>query len=185
MLVLAASCCLYACENDIQEVKNLGVHKLGVEEGKNIQSYLSDDGKMKAKLSAPVMLRYQFDSAMIEFPKTLHVDFYDSLTTIESKLDARYGRYLENDNKVFLKDSVVVFNRKGDTLWCEELYWDQYKSTFYTDKPAIVSQHSPRQKIYARNGLLADQNFKWFTLHEIGPGALGGKSIINVPDSSY
>ena len=180
---LCACLFLFACENDVKEVRALGTKTLGVEEGKNIESFLSNSGKMKAKLTTPVMLRYLYDSPRIEFPKRLHVDFYDTLTTIESQLNARYGRYLENDNKVFLRDSVVVFNRKHDTLWCDELYWDQYKGTFHTDKPVVLSQANPRQKIYSSKGLDADQNFTWFTLHEIGRNYTGKESFINVPDS--
>ena len=165
-------------------VKSLSQHKLGVEEGKNIVSLMSNGGKTTAKLTAPVMLRYQTDTSKIEFPKSLHVDFYDSLTTVESQLFAKFGRYLENDNKVFLKDSVLVFNRKKDTLWCNELYWDQAQSIFYTDKPVVISQQNPRQKIYGQ-GLRADQNFKWFTLNKIGRVNTGQQSFINVADSTY
>ena len=175
---------LNGCENDIQMVKSLSQHKLGVEEGKNIISLMSNAGKTTAKLTAPVMLRYQTDTSKIEFPKSLHVDFYDSLTTVESQLFAKFGRYLENDNKVFLKDSVLVFNRKKDTLWCNELYWDQAQSIFYTDKPVVISQQNPRQKIYGQ-GLRADQNFKWFTLNKIGRVNTGQQSFINVADSTY
>ena len=175
---------LFSCENDIQEVKDLGKRNPGIEEGKNIESFLSNDGKVKAKLIAPVLLRYQNDSGKTEFPKTLHVDFYDTLGTVESQLNAQYGKYLENDNKVFLRDSVIVFNRKRDTLWCQELYWNQLTATFFTDKPAIVSQYQ-RQKIYAEKGLVADQNFKWFTLNKVGKVNTGKDNFINVPDSSY
>lgn len=173
-----------ACENDIKKVQDLGKKKLGVEEGKNIESFLSQGGKMRAKLTAPFMLRYQMDTVKVEFPKTLHVDFYDSVLQVESQLFAKYGRYLENENKVFLRDSVIVFNRKGDTLWCNELYWDQSKKTFYTDKPVTISQHDPLQKISGL-GLNADQNFKWFTLTKVGHIFTGKESFINMPDSSY
>ena len=175
---------LVSCENDIQMVKSLSQHKLGVEEGKNIVSLMSNGGKTTAKLTAPIMLRYQLDTSKIEFPKSMHVDFYDSLTTVESQLFAKFGRYIENENKVFLKDSVIVFNRKMDTLWCNELYWDQAQSIFYTDKPVVISQQNPRQKIYGQ-GLKADQNFKWFTLNKIGRVNTGQQSFINVADSTY
>ncbi len=175
---------LLSCENDIEMVKALGVHKPGVEEGKNIVSLMTNDGKANAQLTAPLMLRFQIDSPRVEFPKSLHVDFYDSLTTVESQLFAKFGRYVETENRVFLKDSVIVFNRKKDTLWCEELYWDQRKGTFYTDKPVVISQQSPLQKIYGR-GLNADQNFKWFTLSKIGRINTGKQSFINISDSLY
>jgi hypothetical protein len=43
---------MLACENDVNEVKELGKKKPGIEEGKNIVSFLSMGGKMKAKLTA-------------------------------------------------------------------------------------------------------------------------------------
>ena len=166
-----------SCENKIETVKNLGKGRPGVEEGRNIESFLSQSGKMKAKLVSPLMLRFLLDTPKVEFPTKMHVDFYDSLTTIESQLNSKYGRYFENQNQVFLRDSVIVFNRTGDTLWCDELYWDQNKSTFYTDKKVTISQRSPKQKIRG-TGLIADQNFRWFTITD-------PNGIVIVPENSY
>lgn len=165
-----------ACENDIKDVQNLNKKSIGIEEGKDIESYLSEDGKVKAKLMAPLMLRYQTDTVKVEFPQTLRVDFFNDSTKIDSKLFAKYGRYLENENKVFLRDSVIVFNITGDTLICQELYWDQNKAIFYTDKKVIVRK--PDQKVYG-TGLVADQDFKKFTIKKVH------NSYIDIPDSSF
>jgi LPS export ABC transporter protein LptC len=165
-----------SCENDIQQVQEMNRRSIGIEEGKQIESFLSQNGKLKAKLMAPLMLRYQKDTPMVEFPKTLRVDFYNDSTKIESKLFAKYGNYLENENKVFLRDSVVVFNVSGDTLFCKELYWDQVKAEFYTDKNVIISK--PDEKFYGK-GLRADQSFKWLTLNHVY------NSYLNIPDSSF
>lgn len=165
-----------SCENDIHEVENLNKKSLGIEEIKDIESYLSQAGKVKAKLMAPLMLRYQSDTPKVEFPKSLHVDFFNDSTKVESKLSAKYGRYLENENKVFLRDSVVVFNMTGDTLFCQELYWDQNKAIFYTDKNVII--HKPDQKVYG-TGLIADQDFKNITIKKVH------NSYVNIADSSF
>ena len=151
-------------------VNELSIKKIGVEEGKYIESYMSTAGKVKAKLTAPFMLRSQYDSAKVEFPKTLNVEFYDSLLKPESHLFAKYGKYLEFDNTVLLRDSIVVYNIKNDTIWCNELIWDQNKGTFFTDKPVIVSQNngSIRQKVFAKGGLQSDQGFKIFRLFKVG-----------------
>ena len=167
---------ILSCENDINIVKNLNKKSISIEEGKQIESYLSQGGKVKAKLMAPTMLRYQLDTPKVVFPNSLKVDFYNDSTKIESRLFAKYGQYLENDNKVFLKDSVVVFNINGDTLFCQELYWDQVKSIFYTDKNVII--HKPDQKVYG-NGLIADQSFKWFTIKH------PHNSFMNIKDSAF
>ena len=169
-----------SCENDITEVDNLGKREIGIEEGKNIVSLLSNGGIMRAKLTAPVLLRYQTQVPKVEFPNTLHVDFYDSLKNVESQLFAKYGEYKENQNLIYLRDSIVVFNIKGDTLLTNELYWDQNQRVFYNDKPTIVIQSNPRQRLYSSKGLTADQNMNWFTLKELQPG-----SFTVIPDSTY
>ena len=155
---------LAACENDLQEVNALSEKKTSVEEGHQIVSYLSQSAKMKAKLTAPLMRRYQTDSPYVEFPRSLHVDFFDDSLRIESKLEARYGRYKENEQKVFLKDSVVVSNLKGDTLWCRELWWDQQLQQFYTNKAVRIRR--PDLMIYGK-GLKAAQDLSWYNLDSV------------------
>ncbi len=168
------------CENEITKVQDLGKKTLGIEEGINIESYMSQAGKMKAKLKAPFMLRYLLDTPKVEFPKTMHVDFFDDTLGIESQLNCKYGRYLESDNKVYLYDSVVVFNRTGDTLWTNELLWDQLKGEFYTDKFVKVKKGFNATYIKAYKGMRSDQ-----TLNNIRFFEVRDDSYFIVPDSSY
>jgi LPS export ABC transporter protein LptC len=166
-----------SCENDMNVVRNLGKKKIGVEEAKQIESFLSQGGKVKAKLTAPLMLRYQLDTVKVEFPKSLHVNFFDDSLRVESQLNAKYGRYLENENKVFLRDSVVVFNVTGDTMHAKELYWDQREQRYYTDKNVIVIYKNPAQKVYG-TGLVADQALRNITIKN-------PKGFMIIPDSTY
>ena len=124
-----------ACENSEKELKDLTSKRIGVEEAKGVTIDYNTAGKSKAKLIAPYMLRYQDTVPYIEFPKTVHADFFDDSAAVETRLDAHYGRYMETESKVFLRDSVRVFNRNGDTLYCKELYWDRSRkgSEFYTE----------------------------------------------------
>jgi LPS export ABC transporter protein LptC len=149
------------CENDLKKVDSLLQKKTGVEEAKQIESYLSETGKVKARLTSPLMRRYMVDSSFMEFPNSLHVDFYDDSIKIESTLDAMYAKYLESQKKIFLKDSVMVINlQTGDTLKSRELWWDQNKEEFYTDKPAELHQRNGNV-LYHRNGLRAAQDLSW------------------------
>ena len=118
LAVLSISCCFFisACENDPKMIDDWSKKKEMVEVGKNIEAYLSQESKVKAKLTAPLMLRHEADTLYTEFPNSLHVDFYDDSTKIESWVDSKHGKYFENMNKVYLWDSVVVINIKGDTL---------------------------------------------------------------------
>ncbi|OYZ00451.1 MAG: LPS export ABC transporter periplasmic protein LptC [Sphingobacteriia bacterium 28-36-52] len=171
---------MLGCENDVNEVKELGKKKPGIEEGKNITSFLSMGGKMKAKLTAPLLLRYQGDSALkSEFPKTLFVEFYNDSMKLESTLRANYGRYIENENKIYLRDSVVIIRINGDTLETSELLWDQTLGRFHTDKPVTTSQRNPRQKLYAKKGFSSNQTLTDITYYELDLG-----SFLILPDST-
>lgn len=149
---------MWSCENNVNDVKALGTKAGGVDIGKDVAIYISTEGKISAKLTAPLMNKYLIDNGkMIEFPNSIKADFYKDNFTVESKLTAKYANYIENENKVFLRDDVVVFNVLGDTLWSKEMYWDQNTSKFSTDKDVIVKQHNPIAKIYGK-GLEANQN---------------------------
>jgi len=153
-----------ACENSEKMIEDWTKKKVMVEEAKNIESYLSQESKVKAKLTAPLMFRYETDTVYFEFPKTLHVDFYDDSTKIESWLDSKHGKYFENLNKVYLWDSVVVINRNGDTLKSADLWWDQNAKLFYTDKYA--EYRTKEKQIFPGKGLEATQDFARITFKQ-------------------
>ena len=163
ILKIAVAClssCFFmaSCENDVDAVKALGARISGIDVGKDVAIYISNDGKLGAKLTSPLMNRYLEDSSkMIEFPLSIHVDFYKDSNQVESQLSAKYAKYKETENIVFLKEDVIIFNTLGDTLWCKEMYWDQNTGKFYTEKDVVVKQHNPLAKIYGK-GLEANQN---------------------------
>ena len=150
---------LSSCENDERKIDELLKKKVAIEEGKQIEGYMSQDSKMKARLISPYMIRSQNDSAaFMEFPNTLHVDFFSDSTQVESTLDAHYAKYFVNQRKIFLRDSVVVINKmNGDTLRAPELWWDQNTEEFTTDKPVRVYQRD--KTIFGKFGLKAKQDF--------------------------
>ena len=117
---------LFACENDANKVNNINKKKTGVEEAREININYTMGGKTKSILTAPLMLNVDDAIPYIEFPKTLHADFYNEAGEIESVLTANYAKYKQNASIVFLRDSVKVINIKnGDTFYCNELYWDR------------------------------------------------------------
>ena len=156
---LFLSCCFVSsCENTQEDINRFNSTKVMQEEATGIVSYISQQGKMKAKLTAPLLLRVMADTQYVEFPRSLHVDFYDDSTKIETWLDSKYGKYFENYNKVYLRDSVVVITLKGDTLRCHDLWWDQNKGLFFTD--SVATYRSPGNDITGGKGMEATQDLK-------------------------
>jgi LPS export ABC transporter protein LptC len=162
---LCISCCFVCgCENDDKVIEELTKNVVMKEEARNIESFMSQEGKMKARLTAPLMYRVSADTQYVEFPHKLHVDFYNDSLVRETWLDCKYGKYYENFNKVYLRDSVVVITLKGDTLKSPDLWWDQNKGIFYTDKYA--EYRSKDQQVQGHKGLQATQDLKTVTFIE-------------------
>ncbi len=159
-----------SCENDDRTIKELTEKVVLKEEAVNIESLLSQNGKLKAKLTAPLMQRYFGDTLYSDFPESLHCDFYDDSARLETWLDSRKGKYFENLNKVYLWDSVVVINRSGDTLKCKDLWWDQNTKLFYSENYAEYLTKD--KKIYPGKGLEASQDFSRVTFHDLLPSVL-------------
>ncbi|MBC7889978.1 MAG: LPS export ABC transporter periplasmic protein LptC [Ferruginibacter sp.] len=168
---------LYSCENDINEIMDFDAKSTGIEIAKKVTVHYSINGKRKAILTSPLMYRVQDTVPYVEFPKTIHVDFFGEKDSIDSKLDARYAKYKETRSIVFLKDSVRVINVLGDTLYCDELYWDLKRTgaEFYTDKPVRIRT---RTQIINGIGMEARQDFKEY--HIVHP-----TGIVSVPASQF
>lgn len=175
LLIAGISCLAGACGDNAKPVAVRGPRKIIPEVVDSITSMLSEPSmdsskhltaKVKGKLTAPYMLRYpRPDSPYAEFPRSLHVDFYNDSMQLESQLDAHYGKYLQNQDKVFLKDSVVVKNIiKKDTVHCRTLWWDQHTEKFTTDDPVRI--YTPDKILYGI-GMEADQNFRWYTIKKM------------------
>ena len=166
-----------SCGNTDKEVNEYNSKSLGVEEIKNADINYTLGGRAKAKLLSPLMLRVQDTNPYVEFPKKLHVDFFDATGTVESQLDALYGKYYEQESKVFLKDSVRVVNVKGDTLYCDELWWDRNRkdNEFYTELPVRIRT---KTQIINGVGMEASQDFKGYVIKKV-------TGTINVPNSQF
>lgn len=176
-----------ACENSDEELRERTRKKMGVDEALNVESLFSQAGKLKAKLTSAIMYRYQDTLPRIEFPNKLHVDFYNDSLQIESILDAKYGRYIEGQNKMYLRDSVVVIQKfNQDTLRCEELWWDQNKERFYSDKPIKITKKDGT--VLPGKGLEASQDFRNIKILNPSDGILpvpaSEFSAVTMPDSN-
>jgi LPS export ABC transporter protein LptC len=165
---------LLSCENDTKVVNDLNKKKvIGTEEATDIKMNYTMGGKIKAILTAPLMLHVEDSTAYYEFPKTLYAEFYNVQEQKESKLTALYGKYQDGKNIIYLRDSVKIINMlKGDTIYCEDLYWDRSRTgvEFYTNKKVQIRQKDGQYM--NGSGMEADQAFKNYHL-------TNGSGVIN------
>lgn len=168
----------YSCENDRGIVNDMYKKKLGVEEARDIKMNYTTSGRTKAILTAPLMLRVQDTVPYYEFPKSLKANFYNETGQVESILTALYAKYKESQSIVYIRDSVKVINvQKGDTLYCQELYWDRSHrgAEFFTNKPVRIRT---KTQVLDGIGMESSQDFSdWRILDPTG--------ILNVPAAKF
>lgn len=169
----------YGCENSLKDIKALDEKTVGKEVAKDVVIHYSVGGKQKADLVGPLMYRVQDTVPYVEFPQTIHVDFFDQLEKKESMLDAKYARFIETQSKIYLRDSVRFIGLvNGDTLYCGELYWDRNRPVyqFYTDKPVQIRT---KTQVIDGVGFETTQDFKEKLIKHVT------NSILKVPASQF
>ncbi|MGX5817896.1 LPS export ABC transporter periplasmic protein LptC [Chitinophaga lutea] len=155
-LIALAFC---SCENDMNAVRQFDQSKMGVEQGYDVETILSQQAHVKGVLTSPYMERHVSTPPYTEFPRGLRVQFYNDSLQTTSVLTARYGKYMDGENDVYLRDSVVFVNLTDmRRLDCQDLRWDNKKELFITDKPCRLT--SPGQTIYG-TGFEANRDFSW------------------------
>ncbi len=156
---------LFSCENDINVINSLKIDEnQAVESTYDVKMNISDSGKVLMLLESPQVDKYISDREYIEMPKGIHIIFYDSIGQIRSTLDADYAISYTGSKIMEAKNNVVAVNiNKDQTLYTEELIWDQRKHTIFTENEVKIVTGN---KILFGDGFTSDENFRdWEITH--------------------
>lgn len=153
-----------SCKNDPEEIDAL-VSKQSMQEDKadDVVIIYSERGKSKIRMFATEFIRNEIAKPpYVDMRKGLKVEFFeDSSDNVESTLTALYARWYEGKGNVLIRDSVVVVNKKGETLRTEELIWNQNVKKFYTEKFVRINT---QDQIMFGDGLEANEDFSWYRI---------------------
>lgn len=154
---------LSACENDLKKVEQISAKKLivPVDKSTGVEIIYSDSAKVRAKLITPELLNFKTEKPYIEMKKGLTIIFYDQNQQETSRLKADYAIRYERENSVELKRNVVASNTKGETFKSDELFWDENKRRFYSNK--LVSITSKDNVLYGTS-FWANEDFSYYEI---------------------
>jgi LPS export ABC transporter protein LptC len=159
-----------SCENDIAVVNTINAENekvLPIEADKNAEIMYSDSAQVRAKLTAPILNRFEGKKKYMELPKGMEVIFYDEHRNQQTKLTADYGIGFESNEgmeHMEAKRNVVVINQKGDTLNTEHLIWNAVTKKIFTD--AFVKITTKDDVIWG-DGLTSNQDFSDYTITNV------------------
>jgi LPS export ABC transporter protein LptC len=156
---------LVGCENSKDDIKNITTRDtLPSESAKEVTFFFSDSAKIKMKMVSPKVENYPGSNAYIEFPKGIHIWFYDDSMQVETEITANYAIRHEKEFLMEAKNDVVVTNKEGERLNTEHLIWDEKKEMIYTKEFVRITTAS--EVVYG-TGLESDQNFTKYKINNI------------------
>jgi len=133
---------LAACSNDMQEVNQMfETINTEIEHADDVEIIYSDSAKVRLKVSGPKLERHVKKNQQKDvFTDGVHVEFLDEQQVTLSWLDARFLEKVDKDDKVYVRDSVVLYNAENEKLETSELIWDEKTERIYTDKFVRITQ---------------------------------------------
>ena len=130
----------YACVNDLDSIDKVTYDpKAPIEVAQNLEVIYKDSGFAQMKIFATIAETYRSPEHLTKLKDGLKIDFYSLKGEVVSTLTSYYGEINFTTGKVFVRDSVVLYNHeKKQYLETEELFWNQNDSTIYTEKNVII-----------------------------------------------
>ncbi len=165
LLILLGVFCLSACENDIERIHSLtNANNFPEISGKKVEILYSDSGKVKMQLNADEIQQFaKADRPYVEFPKGIHVVFFDDSLNIESEVIADYAKYYQDDKLWEARGNVIANNTaKGEKLNTEELFWDENLGRIYSNSFSRIENNDGT--FYGQNGFESNQKFSHWKL---------------------
>lgn len=147
----------FSCKDNFKAVQKLGISEnepIGIAE--NINLVHTDSGKVKAILLSPKMLNYQNrDFPFFEFPNGITLDIFDDKNQ-KNVVIADYAINYSKTNLIDLQGNVKIITSTNDTLYAEQLFYDQKKEWLFTNKPVTFRTG---QDLINGNGFDSDSKF--------------------------
>lgn len=131
---------LFACENDLEEIKKVSdIPGAPEERTKNLELVYSDSGQTKIYLNAALAESYYKPIHTIKFKDGVKVRFFNPDGSVKTILTAKYGEIIQNEGQMIARDSVVMLNlNRNQQLETEELIWNQSTQAVNSNKPVLV-----------------------------------------------
>jgi len=136
MVTVFAVTMFFSCKNNLKDVQKIGISEnepIGVAEDINLK--YTDSGKIKAILISPKMLDYSNrDFSYNEFTEGINLTLFDDENR-KSTVVADYAIVYNDTDLMDLQGHVILATHTKDTLFAEQLYYDQKKEWLFTNKP--------------------------------------------------
>lgn len=128
----------------------------------NMVITMSEFGKTSFIVEAPLMNKYYSDSSYSDCPKGIRISSFTESGQKQAIITADYAIEKLNKSYKASKNVVIIDVIKGDTLYTDEITWDQQKRTIFSN--SLVKQAKADGSIHYGDGFTADERFTHYTI---------------------
>ncbi len=156
---------LFSCTNDPKLVQDFVRGKeQPIEQIKEAEILHTENGKIKVKIVANKIERFQNQHPGLIFSEGMEVYFYNDSSNLQSVLMANHASIDENKKIMVAKNNVVLTNNDDKILETEELIWDESKNKIYTDKEVKII--TGKEVVYGE-GFTSNSDFSQYSITKI------------------
>lgn len=147
----------FSCKDNFKEIQNIGILDSGpLSIAENINTKYTDSGKLKSILISPKMLNFSNrEFAFYEFPVGINLTLFDEDNN-ESNVVSDYAIIYDQTDIIDLRGNVVLTTHSKDTLYAEQLFYDQKTEWLFTNSPV---RFVTSERIINGNGFDSNKDF--------------------------
>ena len=156
---------LFSCTNDPKLVQDfVRDKKQPVEQIKGALLLHTENGKVKVKVVANNIERFQDIQPSLIFSNHLEVHFYNDSSQLQSTLKADDASIDEETKIMLAKNNVILISVNDKKLETDELLWDENRNKIYTDKKVKIT--TGKEVIFGE-GFTSTPDFKKYSITKI------------------
>jgi LPS export ABC transporter protein LptC len=156
-VIAIAMTLFFSCTNNFQEVNKIGIRDNEPQGGGvNVNAKRTDSGRVVANLISPKLLDYENRKfGYSEFPEGVKLHIFDELNQ-RTTIVADYAIIYSDTDVIDLQDNVIVSTHEGDSLFADQLFFDQKKEWLFTNLPV---EYKSKDYLTKGKGFDSDRDF--------------------------
>ena len=154
-----------SCSNDPKLVQEfVSSEVLPIEKIEGAEMLHTENGKLKVKIVATTIERFNNQQPQLVFSNHLVVYFYNDSALVQSTLKAEYAEINDEKKLMTAKENVILINIAGKKLESEELIWDEKNNKIYTDKKVKITTG---KEVIEGEGFVSNPDFTEYSISKI------------------
>lgn len=164
ILLLCSILFFFSCENDLKDLPYFDEPTDHQDVAEQVEIIISQEGATQLKIEADTLFQQRkLDRSWIDLVGNVKLSFYNDSLVRSTYITGEFARYYEHSKNALIQHNVVLSNLDKDTLFSEEIIWNEDLRRFYSDKEVTISMDGSRS---IGQGLEANDDLSWIRIHQ-------------------